>query len=62
MCLKTVETDGCQSAKAFAIGTQMYLFIANGGSVGRYQATSRVYQVQPDGTLLVVIMFVDILC
>jgi len=49
-----VETDGAQAAKAFTANNQTYLFIVNGGSVGRYETKSRLYRVSSNGTLTVV--------
>ena len=54
MIIQTVETDGVQAAKAFTVGNQTYLFIVNGGSVGRYETKSRLYKVSSNGTLTVV--------
>ena len=52
--MQTVETDGAMAAKAFTAGNQTYLFIANAGSVGRYETKSRLYKVSANGTLTVV--------
>jgi len=53
--MQTVETDGAVAAKAFTTASnQTYLFIVNGGSVGRYETKSRLYKVSANGTLTVV--------
>ena len=52
--MQTVETDGAQAAKSFTADNQTYLFIVNGGSVGRYETKSRLYKISSNGTLTVV--------
>ena len=52
--LQTIETDGAAGGAAFTIAGTVYLFIANHGSPGRHETTSRVYTVAADGTLSVV--------
>jgi len=52
--LQSLETDGAQAAKTFTVNNETFLFVANGGSVGRYETKSRLYKVLADGTLTVV--------
>jgi len=52
--VQSLETDGAQAAKTFTVNNETFLFVANGGSVGRYETKSRLYKVLVDGTLNVV--------
>ena len=52
--VQSLETDGAQAAKAFTVYNETFLFVANGGSVGRYETKSRLYKVLLDGTVTVV--------
>lgn len=60
--MQSLETDGAQAAKAFTVGNETFLFIANGGSVGRYETKSRLYKVLTDGTVSVVSLVFFVFC
>ncbi|CAH1797156.1 unnamed protein product [Owenia fusiformis] len=51
--IQTIETDGAKAAIAFTIDGANYLAIGNHGSIGRYEARTRIYSMKQDGSLIV---------